>query len=57
MKKHLITFLLLILVMVNLTESAFARSFKIQLFNGKNLDGWYTFIKGKGRNVDPNKQN
>ena len=28
---------------------------KIQLFNGKNLDGWYTFIKGKGRNNDPNK--
>jgi hypothetical protein len=25
------------------------------LFNGKNLDGWYTFIKGKGRNNDPNK--
>jgi hypothetical protein len=28
---------------------------KIKLFNGKNLDGWYTFIKGKGKNVDPNK--
>ncbi len=27
----------------------------IKLFNGKNLDGWYTFIKGKGRNIDPNK--
>jgi len=25
------------------------------LFNGKNLDGWYTFLKGKGRNTDPNK--
>lgn len=25
------------------------------LFNGKNLDGWYTFIKDKGRNIDPNK--
>jgi hypothetical protein len=28
---------------------------KIKLFNGKNLDGWYTFIRGKGKNVDPNK--
>ncbi len=27
----------------------------VQLFNGKNLDGWYTFLKGKGKNVDPNK--
>lgn len=26
-----------------------------QLFNGKNLDGWYTFIKDRGRNNDPNK--
>jgi hypothetical protein len=25
------------------------------LFNGKNLDGWYTFLKGKGRGIDPNK--
>jgi len=28
---------------------------KIRLFNGKNLDGWYTFIKNKGKNNDPNK--
>lgn len=28
---------------------------KIQLFNGKNLDGWYTFLKKEGRNNDPNK--
>ena len=26
---------------------------KVQLFNGKTLDGWYTFIKGRGRNNDP----
>jgi hypothetical protein len=25
----------------------------IQLFNGKNLDGWYTFLKERGRNNDP----
>jgi hypothetical protein len=26
---------------------------KLKLFNGKNLDGWYTFIKDRGRDVDP----
>lgn len=26
----------------------------IQLFNGKNLDGWYTYLKDRGKNVDPN---
>ncbi|MEP7145121.1 MAG: DUF1080 domain-containing protein [Ferruginibacter sp.] len=25
------------------------------LFNGKNLDGWYSFIQSKGRNNDPEK--
>jgi hypothetical protein len=25
----------------------------LKLFNGKNLDGWYTFIKGRGKSVDP----
>ncbi len=25
----------------------------IKLFNGKNLDGWYTFIKDRGRDQDP----
>ena len=23
------------------------------LFNGENLDGWYTFLKDRGKNVDP----
>ena len=27
----------------------------IQLFNGENLNGWYTFLKGKGKNSDPDK--
>jgi len=25
----------------------------IHLFNGKNLDGWYTFIRDRGRDTDP----
>ncbi|MEP6846135.1 MAG: DUF1080 domain-containing protein [Panacibacter sp.] len=27
----------------------------IHLFNGKNLDGWYTFLQHSGRNNDPKK--
>lgn len=27
----------------------------VQLFNGQNLDGWYTFLKDRGRNNDPKK--
>ena len=27
----------------------------IQLFNGQNLDGWYTFLKVRGRNIDPSE--
>jgi hypothetical protein len=25
------------------------------LFNGQNLDGWYTYLKGRGRDTDPQK--
>ena len=25
----------------------------IKLFNGNNLDGWYTFLQNRGRNNDP----
>ncbi len=27
----------------------------ISLYNGRNLDGWYTFLQNRGRNVDPKK--
>ena len=27
----------------------------IKIFNGHNLDGWYTFLKDRGRNTDPKK--
>jgi len=36
-------------------ENEYSRPTKVKLFNGKNLDGWYTFIKGRGRDNDPNK--
>ena len=56
-------FILLILSFVALTGSGFTGEpfgaekksavKTVRLFNGKNLDGWYTFIKGRGKNVDP----
>jgi len=38
-----------------LAGSAFAdvSSERLALFNGKNLDGWYTFLKERGRDSDP----
>lgn len=28
---------------------------EIELFNGKDLSGWYTYLKGRGKNNDPKK--
>jgi hypothetical protein len=68
MKRLFIIPLILTIALMNIVETGFsrcpelssagamkARNSKIHLFNGKNLDGWYTFLKGKGRNNDPNK--
>jgi hypothetical protein len=68
MKKQLVISLILIVLMTPVTESCFARDTnssisgkkntkkrELRLFNGKNLDGWYTFIKGRGRDTDPMK--
>ncbi len=62
------TSLILIISVTIFGNTSFARSSKpegvgekrsnqntVQLFNGENLDGWYTFLKGKGRDNDPNK--
>jgi len=62
-------FLILSLSMVGITETSFisftgpagsegkkVKKSELQLFNGKNLDGWYTFIKDRGKNVYPEKQ-
>lgn len=37
------------------TAGQTANSPAINLFNGKDLDGWYTFIEKRGRNTDPKK--
>lgn len=68
MKRLYAVFLILIALMINSANLIFAQSSKseiagertlgqakIQLFNGENLDGWYTFLKGKGRDNDPNR--
>lgn len=48
--------ILLLLTIILLSVSGFTSGKKkTSLFNGKNLNGWYTFLKGKGKNIDPNK--
>jgi hypothetical protein len=36
-------------------ESELVKEKTIKLFNGKNLDGWYTFLQNRGKNNDPKK--
>jgi hypothetical protein len=68
MRKQTFFTLILIFSVSVITETGFKRlpelalsnnkdkqKTKVELFNGKNLNGWYTFIKNKGRNNDPNK--
>lgn len=40
-------------VLQNAADSAEHKT--IHLFNGRNLDGWYTFLQKRGRNTDPKK--
>ncbi len=37
------------------TDGKISRTSTIHLFNGRDLGGWYTFLKGKGKNTDPNQ--
>lgn len=37
------------------SKDKFVKNNSIPLFNGKNLDGWYTFLQNRGRNNDPKK--
>lgn len=47
--------LTLFLVVFGFTFTASAQKQYVDLFNGKNLDGWYTFLNGREVNSDPNK--
>jgi hypothetical protein len=68
MKKLILVALTLISSMILIARMNFAQTSQeplntnnrvpyktIQLFNGRNLNGWYTFIKDRGRDNDPNK--
>ena len=68
MKGFIFTGLIMMVSSMGLTENGFGRDDNpvqsektkmqksgLQLFNGKNLNGWYTFLKDRGRNNDPNK--
>ncbi len=57
---------LLIFVNIGFTVTCFCQSLEnqvyqtkaekfIPLFNGKTLDGWYTFLENRGRDKDPNE--
>lgn len=51
MKNILLTFVILVASAMLLP----AQKNTQVLFNGKNLDGWYSFLKSKGKNNDPEK--
>lgn len=62
MKKYTSYTVVLIAILFATTIALQAQSRKnkkssktIRLFNGSNLDGWYTFLKGRGRDNDPKK--
>lgn len=40
-------------VKTNSNSTKTASSKAISLFNGKDLNGWYTFVKGRGSGIDP----
>ena len=58
MKRLILSTLVIISALMIRVECSFAQSALLQektvhLFNGHNLDGWYTFIKDRGRDKDP----
>ncbi|MDR2438476.1 MAG: DUF1080 domain-containing protein [Planctomycetaceae bacterium] len=56
MKKFQMFVTLLVVGMFAFSSATIAQEKKtIPLFNGKNLDGWYTFVKSKGKGNDPDK--
>lgn len=65
MKKLSFVFLVLNLSFLVITQTSLAGlsgpgekssgKLAVKLFNGNNLDGWYTFIKDRGKNADPKK--
>ena len=44
-----------VLLAASVPDAVGAEEKTIRLFNGRNLDGWYTFLKDRGRDADPKK--
>jgi hypothetical protein len=55
MQKLIVLFFSFAVMCFNCFSAEKKQSEKLQLFNGKNLEGWYTFIKNRGKNIDPNQ--
>ncbi|MFT5770778.1 MAG: hypothetical protein ACI9ZX_000163 [Algoriphagus sp.] len=57
MKKVVLLSLMLIMTLVAFSQNQPKSDLKnkVILFNGKNLDGWYTFVQNRGRDIDPKK--
>ncbi len=59
MKRNILLLVAAVMLLGVKTERIFAQAAAqqstVHLFNGKNLDGWYTFIKDRGRDNDPKK--
>lgn len=55
MKKGIFLSLLLIITSVAFSQNQSKSDINdsVILFNGKNLDGWYTFVQNRGRDIDP----
>ncbi len=52
--KKIIHFVAFIVFCTSAGQSSFAQGFK-DLFNGKDFNGWYTFVDGSGKDSDPSK--
>jgi len=55
MKKVILLSLMLLVISAGFSQSQSKSNIKnkVNLFNGKNLDGWYTFVQNRGRDIDP----
>lgn len=47
--------LALSMVMAGAAHAATSSSSPLSLFNGEDLDGWYTYLKDRGRDADPSQ--
>jgi hypothetical protein len=45
--------IILIIPVIILLSGSLSQQEPIPLFNGRNLEGWYTYIQERGRNIDP----